>query len=57
MTIDEAIKLLQGLVLGDPLRDYARACKLGIEALKRCKRARENGTFVPVYPLEGESLN
>jgi hypothetical protein len=58
MTIDEAIRLLNGFLDGPGKlkADMNRqAIKLGIEALKRCKRAYDYGEFMPVYPLEGES--
>jgi len=58
MTIDEAIKLIQGDIDNEDVEwdsPIGRAYKLSFEALKRCKRAREYASFIPVYPLEGEA--
>lgn len=59
MTIDEAIAIIEALHRGGitPNHENPRqAFKIAIEAMKRCKRARETGTFIPVYPLEGEAV-
>ena len=59
MTIDEAIKVLTIRSESPFVRandETRKAMKLGIQALRRCKAAFENGTFIPVYPLEGQVL-
>jgi len=58
ITIDEAIKKLTALGQGrfaGSLAEEEEAQKLGAEALKRIKDAREFGAMAAVDPLRGET--
>ena len=58
MTIDEAIKKLAGLAMGDSqvqMENYVPALKLGIEALKRERANREQGLISLEELLPGET--
>jgi hypothetical protein len=58
VTIDEAIKRLTGLLVGDheaEMSDFAPAVKLGIEALKAIKRVRPTEYEDIDLPLPGET--
>jgi len=58
MTIDEAIKISTNEYLrtwGDGPSNIRAALQLGIEALKRIKRAKETSRFPGYNPLPGET--
>ena len=60
MTIDKAIEILQDVLDIVPRTitpDEVDALKLGIEALKRIRNARNTGYFLPAAPLPGETEN
>ena len=58
MKIDKAIEVLSGYVYEDeakPVQDFDDATKLGIEALKRCRKARWKGAIWDLRLLPGET--
>lgn len=58
MTIDEAIETIEVSMAGlMPYlhRDYEKAIKLGVEALKRFRNLRDSGKDVGMPMLKGES--